>query len=125
MSEHACRMQDVNLLHLPHVYTVFKYILESGRHGLPNVVLSADIVHRLRPWHICITVSVAYDTRQAEWGPMTKKMKMEKCNGNEWNVANVQKLLIVLIVMQLCACQVWACGVDGSCMIKSSRDLNG
>lgn len=51
--------------HLPQVYTVFKYILELGRHGLPNVAESADMVHRRRPWHNCITVSVAKDIKQA------------------------------------------------------------
>lgn len=50
---------------LPHVYTVLRYIRESGRHGLPNVVVSADMVQRRRPWHNCITVSVANDTKQA------------------------------------------------------------
>lgn len=27
--------------------------------------VSADRAHRRRPWHICITVSVAYDTKHA------------------------------------------------------------
>lgn len=56
------RMHD-----LPQVYTVFKYILELGRQGLPKVCESADMVHRRRPWHNCITVSVANDTKQAEF----------------------------------------------------------
>lgn len=55
----------------PQVYTVFKYIRELGRHGLPNVDESADMVHRRRPWHNCITVSVANDTKQA-----TRKKKV-------------------------------------------------
>lgn len=32
------------------------------------MALSADSVHLRRPWHFCITVSVAYDTRQAVKG---------------------------------------------------------
>lgn len=79
--EKATKNGEQNIQHSPHVYTVFRYIRESGRHGLPNVVVSADMVQRLRPWHNCITVSVANDTKQAVWTDgqrVHEKRKREK-----------------------------------------------
>lgn len=74
-------------LNSPQVYTVFKYIRESGRHGLPNVCASADIVHRRRPWHNCITVSVANGT----WQSVSVKyqtIKMRKKNSQNNHLFN-------------------------------------
>ena len=39
--------KSLQINYLPHVYTTLRYILEAGRHGLPNVDASALIVQLL------------------------------------------------------------------------------
>lgn len=72
-------------------------------------MLSADIVHRLRPWHICITVSVAYDTRHAGMCARARieqrrNIRKEKKNGMEWiEHGNVQLVNRFRRYANLCA----------------------
>lgn len=61
---------------------------------MPKVFASAARLQRLRPWQICITVSVAKEARQAACGEderKRQKTRVRKCN----------------------KVQVWDCSLDG------------